>query len=288
MNNHSIPSFNNISERWKQVRMMSKISIGYTGQRISAVTGNYLLGNGYRGFNPVLKRFASQDSLSPFSIGGANGFAYVEGDPINFRDPTGHGIKWLLALFGVGAGRKAAKKTAKVATVTATNVMDAEVIPTIGADVIRSVPTVATEGVSGLGSEQDAILREIDENLAAGTLPEEGSLIHDPEVFKKIGTREKQFKIYQNREVAQRVYDNVARTHSNPLPSGKVNMQVGALSKYYSESEIENVIASSTEGHKRVLQVGQNETMITAAAYGNIIDDTSAVTNAANRIRRPL
>ncbi len=41
---------------------------GYTGQRLDPVTGHYLLGNGYRAYNPVLMRFNSPDSLSPFGL----------------------------------------------------------------------------------------------------------------------------------------------------------------------------------------------------------------------------
>ncbi|RML65544.1 RHS repeat-associated core domain protein, partial [Pseudomonas syringae pv. pisi] len=47
---------------------------GFTGQRVDPVTGHYLLGNGYRAFNPVLMRFNSPDSLSPFGEGGVNAY----------------------------------------------------------------------------------------------------------------------------------------------------------------------------------------------------------------------
>ncbi|EPN59970.1 hypothetical protein A244_08290 [Pseudomonas syringae pv. actinidiae ICMP 18807] len=63
---------------------------GFTGQRVDPVTGHYLLGNGYRAFNPVLMRFNSPDSLSPFDEGGLNAYAYCEGDPVNRVDPSGH------------------------------------------------------------------------------------------------------------------------------------------------------------------------------------------------------
>lgn len=76
---------------------MNKINVGYTGQRHSAVSGHYLLGNGYRGFNPVLKRFAGQDSLSPFGAGGEHGFAYCGNNPVNRSDPSGH-LLWELLL----------------------------------------------------------------------------------------------------------------------------------------------------------------------------------------------
>jgi len=58
------------------------------------------LGNGYRAFNPVLMRFNSPDSLSPFGRGGLNAYAYCVGDPVNRSDPNGHwsfmgGMSWL-------------------------------------------------------------------------------------------------------------------------------------------------------------------------------------------------
>ncbi|WP_339102069.1 RHS repeat-associated core domain-containing protein [Pseudomonas sp. G166] len=64
--------------------------LGFNGERPDPVTGHYLLGNGYRAFNPVLMRFNSPDSLSPFGEGGLNSYAYCMGDPINHGDPQGH------------------------------------------------------------------------------------------------------------------------------------------------------------------------------------------------------
>ncbi len=64
--------------------------LGFNGEQPDPVTGHYLLGNGYRAFNPVLMRFNSPDSLSPFDKGGVNAYAYCVGEPINNVDPTGH------------------------------------------------------------------------------------------------------------------------------------------------------------------------------------------------------
>ena len=63
--------------------------LGFNGECPDAITGHYLLGQGTRAFNPVLMRFNSPDDLSPFGEGGINPYAYCEGDPINFYDPTG-------------------------------------------------------------------------------------------------------------------------------------------------------------------------------------------------------
>ncbi|WP_116800465.1 RHS repeat-associated core domain-containing protein [Pseudomonas syringae] len=65
---------------------------GFNGERPDPLTGHYLLGNGYRAYNPVLMRFNSPDSLSPFGNGGVNAYGYCTGDPVNRSDPTGHGL----------------------------------------------------------------------------------------------------------------------------------------------------------------------------------------------------
>ncbi|MQU64696.1 hypothetical protein GHO25_16380 [Pseudomonas sp. FSL R10-1350] len=67
--------------------------LGFNGERADPMTGHYVLGNGYRAYNPVLMRFNSPDSWSPFGKGGFNSYAYVLGDPINNGDKTGHVIK---------------------------------------------------------------------------------------------------------------------------------------------------------------------------------------------------
>ncbi|EJM81218.1 RHS repeat-associated core domain-containing protein [Pseudomonas sp. GM60] len=61
----------------------------FNGQRTESVTGHYLLGNGYRAFNPLLMRFNSPDKLSPFGEGGLNTYSYCQGDPVNRVDPSG-------------------------------------------------------------------------------------------------------------------------------------------------------------------------------------------------------
>lgn len=79
--------------------------MGFNGERCDPVTGHYLLGNGYRAFNPVLMRFNSPDSLSPFDEGGLNAYAYCQGDPVNFNDPTGH-MPGYLALLKMQPARR--------------------------------------------------------------------------------------------------------------------------------------------------------------------------------------
>lgn len=67
---------------------------GFNGEARVSQTGCYLLGNGYRAYNPVLRRFNSPDSLSPFGEGGLNAFAYCAGDPVNHTDPSGHMMRF--------------------------------------------------------------------------------------------------------------------------------------------------------------------------------------------------
>ena len=64
--------------------------LAFNGELREDVGGWYLLGRGYRAYNPGLMRFHSPDSLSPFGGGGINPYMYCAGNPISFRDPTGH------------------------------------------------------------------------------------------------------------------------------------------------------------------------------------------------------
>ncbi|TWS00151.1 RHS repeat-associated core domain-containing protein [Pseudomonas saxonica] len=75
---------------------------GFNGERPDPLTGHYLLGQGYRAFNPVLMRFNSPDNLSPFAEGGINAYAYCGGDPLNRVDPTGHFFSKINRLIDIG------------------------------------------------------------------------------------------------------------------------------------------------------------------------------------------
>ncbi|GAB7528172.1 hypothetical protein PS3A_05790 [Pseudomonas sp. 3A(2025)] len=83
---------------------------GFNGELPDPVTGHYLLGNGYRAYNPVLMRFNSPDSLSPFGEGGLNPYVYCKADPVNRSDPSGHANEWEWGLgipaflLGIGGG----------------------------------------------------------------------------------------------------------------------------------------------------------------------------------------
>ncbi|CAI8935270.1 hypothetical protein EMIT0P43_50108 [Pseudomonas jessenii] len=78
--------------------------LGFNGERPDPLTGHYHLGNGYRQFNPVLMRFNSPDSWSPFGEGGLNAYVYCLGDPVNATDRSGHTpypLKLLLKKLGL-------------------------------------------------------------------------------------------------------------------------------------------------------------------------------------------
>jgi RHS repeat-associated protein len=76
--------------------------LNFNGEKIDQVSGLYILGNGYRAYNASLMRFNSSDSMSPFSAGGMNAYAYCCGDPVNFQDPAGRSRigRFFAGLFG--------------------------------------------------------------------------------------------------------------------------------------------------------------------------------------------
>lgn len=67
-------------------------------EQIKEAPGFYLLGCGYRAYNPVLRVFQSPDSWSPFGTGGLNAYAYCGLDPVNNEDRTGHATKKVTSL----------------------------------------------------------------------------------------------------------------------------------------------------------------------------------------------
>jgi RHS repeat-associated protein len=85
---HQKPAYSPYGHSSPESGLMSLL--GFNGERRDPVTGHYLLGNGYRAFNPVLMRFNCPDSLSPFGMGGVNAYAYCVGDPVNLTDQSGH------------------------------------------------------------------------------------------------------------------------------------------------------------------------------------------------------
>ena len=75
---------------YRPMDQLPDVVCGFNGEAREQGSGWYLLGNGYRAYNPVLMRFHQPDSVSPFDEGGINAYAYCVGDPINRTDPTGH------------------------------------------------------------------------------------------------------------------------------------------------------------------------------------------------------
>ncbi|QLL16019.1 RHS repeat-associated core domain-containing protein [Pseudomonas chlororaphis] len=114
--------------------------IGFMGYRLDQASGCYILGNGYRLYNPVMRAFYSPDSESPFGKGGISRYHYCYLDPINLYDPTGRFSWWafggiLLGVLGIVVGILAAIPTGG-ASLTATAAGFAVVAAATGAAAI--------------------------------------------------------------------------------------------------------------------------------------------------------
>jgi len=143
-------------------KALEDVLVGYTGAKQSRVTDYYLLGNGYRGYNTSLGRFSAYDSASPLGAGGANGYMYCGGDPVNSDDPSGHGVlKWLgltggaiAEAVGDGAGSAAAVESAEQVASGASAVFSAvdqvasAVVPSVGGAGVSALDHAVSAGIS--------------------------------------------------------------------------------------------------------------------------------------------
>lgn len=80
---------------------MNEFILGFNSEHFDPVSGTTLLGNGYRGYNPVVMRSNSPDSMSPFGARGINPYTYCTCDPLNQSDPSGHLSPGQLVSIGV-------------------------------------------------------------------------------------------------------------------------------------------------------------------------------------------
>jgi len=87
---------------------------GFDGQLTDSQTNWQFLGQGYRAYNPMLHRFMSQDSLSPFDKGGINGYVFGSNNPIMMSDPTGHVSFWANMGIGLVMGMAAGMLTSEM------------------------------------------------------------------------------------------------------------------------------------------------------------------------------
>jgi len=122
---------------------------GFSGERVEPFTGHYMLGNGYRSFNPVLMRFNSPDTLSPFGKGGLNAYAYCLGDPVNYQDPNGHIPWWVGLVAGVAASVFTAGIAAPVTAALGVSMATAGAVAAVATKVSIAATVISVGSAAG-------------------------------------------------------------------------------------------------------------------------------------------
>ena len=165
---------------------------GFNGERLDPVTGHYLLGNGYRAFNPVLMRFNSPDSLSPFGEGELNAYAYCAGDPVNRVDPTGRTWRWVKALLRPVKLMKPSQPIPKAFTMLPTDL-------TLDINLLAHAPTDAIEKTT----------RFINKNRVSPAFEEAVTLI-DREKFKLYKKETRSYRLVKAMADSRQRYKHAA------------------------------------------------------------------------------
>ncbi|WP_082428107.1 RHS repeat-associated core domain-containing protein [Pseudomonas endophytica] len=155
--------------------------LSFNGERPELITGHYLLGNGYRAFNPILMRFNSPDSWSPFGKGGVNNYSYCKGNPTNRRDPSGHFSiisDTIMRVIGIARSFEGIANAASTTARTSRSAMTAYAAGTAGAvlaaassalpsTLSRSVMTMTSAALGSVASTMGRRARREAENLLA-------------------------------------------------------------------------------------------------------------------------
>ena len=126
--------------------------LGFNGEAHDPLTGHYLLGNGHRAYNPVLMRFNSPDTLSPFGAGGLNPYCYCLGDPVNRVDPNGQFSFALIApvvLSVIGLGGTAVGAIPSVGFYASFKALKAGPIKAVDLAKVAGVGFTASAGIVG-------------------------------------------------------------------------------------------------------------------------------------------
>lgn len=126
--------------------------LGFNGEAPDPLTGHYLLGNGHRAYNPVLMRFNSPDTLSPFGAGGMNPYSYCLGDPVNRIDPNGQFSFALIApvvLSVIGLGGTAVGAIPSVGFYASLKALKAGPLKVVDLAKVAGVGFTASAGIIG-------------------------------------------------------------------------------------------------------------------------------------------
>jgi RHS repeat-associated protein len=151
-NNPNQIAYSPYGQQSSQREVMTRL--GFNGEMREATPEWYLLGNGYRTYNPRLMRFHSPDSLSPFGEGGLNPYMYCGGEPVMNSDPTGHYFGWIStgAQKIFGGLHTLTTRTASIATTAASHTASA-----IGSGVSRVVHRARNTFDSMFSFDQEAL-----------------------------------------------------------------------------------------------------------------------------------
>jgi len=183
--------------------------LGFNGERPDPVTGHYLLGNGYRAFNPGLMRFNSPDNLSPFGAGGINAYVYCMGDPINREDRSGHtSILTLIRDFF----RSASHKTPRLLSASSESVSNS-------ASSLRTAPSSTVDVPIGV------LIPEVDINpafMAESTIAKAKKIQYSGRKLKKLEHSTSTLKNHEQnsdkliRRITNRLFEDYGDSTSHP------------------------------------------------------------------------
>ncbi|POU04263.1 hypothetical protein C3369_02620 [Escherichia sp. ESNIH1] len=258
---------------------------GFNGERPDPFTGVSHLGNGYRAYSPILMRFTCPDNASPFGVGGINSYAYCENDPVNFTDPSGHGI-FTLAVRALAFALRVLLTEETAETVAVGIAKTTKLVLTVGTQLSSTITGIAAYAESSRNPAIAARLAQA--SHALGLINSATTLYNAPADIYRSVRKYKKFRSSQRHKIENIILESITGTDELGTNSQTqevveaINQPIAA--SYETDRAINNTLDSLSHRPEPNFKTTFGEEFTEGQLVSQIVSSSTALTSTVLQI----